>query len=207
MKLEQPSDAIFVLANDIAIFLFKDKKTMVVTPFKIQEIRDLILAENVPSACVIQVDQSVEDKIGRSHLIFESKSMGLIMRYVLEREYEIEVDFSDVVPIRERGIEKDFCFTELDSLRQEKKDESNNGTVRATVNSPMHILEEGGMFKSDIWVPIFSIMTNLGMFRYDRSRPLEILPKIMRLHMLAATEIKGRHEGRPNCFRLDYIND
>jgi len=27
--------------------------------------------------------------------------MGLIMRYVLEREYEIEVDFSDSVPIRE----------------------------------------------------------------------------------------------------------
>jgi len=30
--------------------------------------------------------------------------MGLIMRYVLEREYEIEVDFCDTVPIREQGI-------------------------------------------------------------------------------------------------------
>ena len=123
MNLDQPRDAIFVLVADIAIFLFKEKKNIVVTPFKIQEIRDLILAENVPSACTIQVDQSVEDRIGRSHLIFESKSMGLIMRYVLEREYDIEVDFSDSVPIRERGVEKDFCFMELDERRQEKKDE------------------------------------------------------------------------------------
>lgn len=119
--------------------------------------------------------------------------MGLIMRYVLEREYDIEVDFSDSVPIRERGIEKDFCFTELDTLRQEKKDEANNGTVRATMNSPMHVLEEGGFLKSDTWIPIYCIMTNLGMFRYDRRTPLEILPKIMRLPMLAITPIKGMH--------------
>ena len=74
---------------------------MVVAPFKIQDIRDFILAENVPSACTLQVDQEVEDRIGRSHLIFESKSMGLIMRYVIEREYDIEIDFCDSVPIRE----------------------------------------------------------------------------------------------------------
>ena len=63
----------------------------------------MVLAENAPAACTIQVDPEVEDKIGRSHLIFESKSMGLIMRYVLEREYDIEVDFCDSVLLRERG--------------------------------------------------------------------------------------------------------
>lgn len=110
--------------------------------------------------------------------------MGLIMRYILEREYEIEVDFSDSVPIRERGVEKDFCFTELDVLRQEKKDEDNNGTVRATANGPLHILEEGGVFSGDTWVPIYGIMTNLGLFRYDRKQPLMTLPKIMRLPQL-----------------------
>ena len=44
------------MAPPPSIFLFKEKKNIVVTPFKIQEIRDLVLAENVPSACVIQVD-------------------------------------------------------------------------------------------------------------------------------------------------------
>ena len=63
----------------------------------------MVLAENVPSACTWQVDEEAETKIGRSHLIFESRSMGLIMRYVLEREYEIELDFCDSVPIRTAG--------------------------------------------------------------------------------------------------------
>ena len=119
MKLgSEPQDSIFVLANDVAIFLYKQRKNIVVTPFKILDIKELVIAENVPSACTMQVDESVEDKIGRSHLIFESKSMGLILRYVLERNYEeIEVDFSDSVPIREQGVEKDFCFTDLDAIR------------------------------------------------------------------------------------------
>ena len=207
MNFEAPRDAIFVVADDIAIFLFKEKMNIVVTPFKITDVRDFVLAENVPSACAIQVDESVEEKIGRSHLIFESKSMGMIMRYIIEREYEIEIDFCDSLPIRERGVENDFCFTTLDSIRQNMKDENNNGTVRATINSPMHVLEEGGVFSSDTWVPIFGILTNLGLFRYDRLQPLEILPKIMRLHNLSLTPLKGIVNGRPNCFKLDYMND
>ena len=167
----------------------------------------MVLAENVPSACTWQVDESVEDKIGRSHLIFESRSMGLIMRYVLEREYEIELDFCDAVPIRMGGVEKDFCFTDLELLREEKEAEENNGTVRCTVDSNLHILEDGGMFSGDKWEPIYGIMTNLGMFRYDRQRPMQFLPKIMRLHQLAISTKKGSYKGKNNVFVLDYIND
>lgn len=56
MSMDAPKDAIFVLAADTAIFLFKDKKNIVVNPFKIEDVRDFILAENVPSACAMQVD-------------------------------------------------------------------------------------------------------------------------------------------------------
>jgi len=209
MKLgSEPQDSIFVLANDVVIFLYKQRKNIVVTPFKILDIKELVIAENVPSACTMQVDETVEDKIGRSHLIFESKSMGLILRYVLERNYEeIEVDFSDSVPIRDQGVEKDFCFTDLDAIRQEKADEENNGTLRATYNSQMYILDEGGMFKSDTWLPIYGIMTNIGLFRCNREQPLQLLPKIMRLHRLKLEELKGSYSGRRYCFRLQYIND
>lgn len=54
--MDAPKDAIFVLAADTVIFLFKDKKNIVVNPFKIEDIKDLILAENMPSACAMQVD-------------------------------------------------------------------------------------------------------------------------------------------------------
>ena len=40
----------------------------------------------------------------------ESPSMGLLMRYVLEREYEIELDFTDSVPITVNKQEIDFDF-------------------------------------------------------------------------------------------------
>ena len=79
--------------------------------------------------------------------------------------------------------------------------------MRCTVNSPLHILDEGGVFKSDIWQPIYGIMTNLGLFRCDREMPLEILPKIMRLHRLKLTAVSGILNGKRNCFRLDYLND
>lgn len=118
MKMEEPTEAILVIANDVFVLLYKQRKTVVVNPFDINEVRDLILAENVPSACTIQVSEEIETKIGRSHLIFESKSMGLLMRYVLEREYNIEVDFCDSVPIRILGAERDFCFTELETVKK-----------------------------------------------------------------------------------------
>jgi len=49
-----------VLVNDVAIFLYKARKNIVVNPFKIQEFRELVLAENLPSACTLKVDESVE---------------------------------------------------------------------------------------------------------------------------------------------------
>ena len=71
----------------------------------------------------------------------------------------------------------------------------------------MHIFEEGGFLQEGGWKPIYSIMTNMGMFRCDKQRPLELLPKIMRLHSLKLTKIKGQYKGKRNIFCLDYIND
>ena len=151
MNMSEPQDAIFAIVSDLIVVLFKSKKTIVVMPFKIQEIRGLVLAENVPSACTIEVSQEIENKIGRSHLIFESKSMGLLMRYVLEREYDIEVDFCDSVPMRINGGDGDFYFGELEKIKKDKEKEESNGTVRCTVNGPLHVCEEGGIFSTDDW--------------------------------------------------------
>ena len=60
----------------------------------------MYLAENVPSACALVVDPETEKSIGRSHLILESPSMGLLMRYVLERAYSLDLEFSDQLSIR-----------------------------------------------------------------------------------------------------------
>ena len=71
----------------------------------------------------------------------------------------------------------------------------------------MHVLDDGGVFSSDNWEPIHGMMTNVGLFRYDRVRPHEHIPKIMRLHRLEVIEHKGAYKGKRNIFRLRYIND
>ena len=79
---------------------------------------NLMLAENVPSACTIEVNTETEAKINRSHLVLESPSMGLLMRYILERDYSVELDFTDAVPMRVFNKEIDFCFDDLNVIRE-----------------------------------------------------------------------------------------
>ena len=43
--------------------------------------------------------------------------MGLLMRYMLEREYNLEIDFTDAVPIRIAGKDIDFMFDDLNVYR------------------------------------------------------------------------------------------
>ena len=113
-----PAESIFIIANDVVIMMYKQTKQMVINPFKMEVISNLLLAENVPSACAFDVNEETEKKIGRSHIIMESPSMGLFMRYVLEREYEIELDFTDSVPIRQGNQDIDFCFMDLNTRRE-----------------------------------------------------------------------------------------
>lgn len=153
------------------------------------------------------MSEEVEARIGRSHLIFESKSMGMILRYVIEREYDIEIDFSDSVPMRINGGDGDFCFSELETLKKDRNREMNNGTIRCTLNSRLHVCEEGGVFSGDTWEPIHGMMTNVGLFRYDPVRPHESIPKIMRLHKLEVVDVKGTYKGKRHVFKLKYVND
>ena len=51
------------------------------------------------------------------------------------------------------------------------------------------------------------MMTNLGLLRYDRQRPHQLIPKIMRLHKLELTEVKGQYKGKRHIFKLKYLND
>ena len=113
MREDRGSEAILVLAEGTVILLFKFNKAPVVLPFPITAFTNLMLAENVPSACTLEVNAETEKKINRSHLVIESPSMGLLMRYMLEREYNLEIDFTDSVPIRINNQDVDFCFEDL----------------------------------------------------------------------------------------------
>lgn len=102
--------AILVITEGVMVMLFKARKNIVITPVKIDDIEALILSSNVSSAASIAFKEDVEGKVGRSHLIIESPSMALLMRFLLEMDYPIEIEFADDVNMREGGKAVDFYF-------------------------------------------------------------------------------------------------
>ena len=60
LKEDKGSEAILVLAEGTVLILFKFNKAPAFTPFPITAFRNLMLAENVPSACTLEVDFETE---------------------------------------------------------------------------------------------------------------------------------------------------
>lgn len=133
--------------------------------------------------------------------------MGLLIRYVLEREYDIELDFCDSIPMRFGGCDEDFCFTDLELLKKRKEREDNNGTIRCSIESRLHICSEGGFFTQACWTPIYGMMTNLGMIICDPNLTDEAIPRIFSVHRLEVKDIKGSYKGRNNVFKLKFLNN
>ena len=118
IKLTQPENAIFVIANDNIIMVYSSaKKSVIMSPFNISQVMEVNFADQVPSACSLQVNKEVEDKIGRSHLIMESKSMGLLLKYIIERNYAIDIDFCNTIIISNIGVDKVFSFSQLEEIK------------------------------------------------------------------------------------------
>ena len=160
------------------------------TPFPITAFTNLMLAENVPSACTLEVNAETEKKINRSHLVLESPSMGLLMRYMLEREYNIEIDFTDAVPIRIGGKDIDFCFEDLNVYRAIAAQEENSGIIKSTFDGQIYELEGVGMFSKGTWKSCFSVMTNVGFYIFNEKDLLEA-PELLGIKTLKLETMRG----------------
>ena len=52
IKLTQPENAIFVIANDNIIMVYSSaKKSVIMSPFNISQVMEVNFADQVPSAC------------------------------------------------------------------------------------------------------------------------------------------------------------
>lgn len=101
-----------IIAGDAIILLFRSNKTSVVEPFDIGSVQTFYLATSAPSAGAFEVNSEIEKQIGGSHLIFECQSIGLLMRYVLERQCSFDLDFTDSPPdVKFDGIQEQFHFS------------------------------------------------------------------------------------------------
>jgi hypothetical protein len=46
-----------------------------------------------------------------SHIVFESLNMGLFLKYLLHKGYEVDIDFSNDIILYIDGQEIDFTFS------------------------------------------------------------------------------------------------
>ena len=94
--------------------LYKGKGHNIVMPsIKVNDIQALVLAESMPSAAALHFSENIEEKVHRSHLVFESPNLGLLMRYLLEKDYTTEIDFCNEVTIREGELSATWFFNDM----------------------------------------------------------------------------------------------
>ena len=80
--------AILVITDHVLITLYKSRgQNPVIPPIRVNDVDSLCLAESMPSAAALQFTDEIQAKLKRSSLIFESPNLGLLMRYLLEKDY------------------------------------------------------------------------------------------------------------------------
>ena len=113
-------EAILVIAYGVLIFLSCDTKEVLFEPFSIKSVRHLLIAENTPSTAAFELDEELEAKFGTSHLIIQTTSLGLLMRFILDHYFSLKLDFTDTIALNINGCLEDFAFEQLRSLPESK---------------------------------------------------------------------------------------
>ena len=110
--------AILCITDNVLIMLYKATGHNIVMPqIKVNDIEALVLAESMPSAAALHFNEDIEEKVKRSHLVFESPNLGLLMRYLLEKDYTTEIDFSNEITIREGQLSSTWFFNDMQKWR------------------------------------------------------------------------------------------
>jgi hypothetical protein len=100
--------------------LHKEKKTLVQAPFKLEDLETVVLSPSLPTHAALKLKDT--SKYGRSHCIFQSFSMGLMVRFFQELElYDLKVTFHDSFAMTVQDKPVAFAFEEIAKVKQEKQ--------------------------------------------------------------------------------------
>jgi len=158
---------ILCITQGILIVLYKTTKQAVINPVKVNEVRNMLLAEQVPSAAALELSEATKTKVQKSHLIFESPSMGMLMRYLIENsEFDTSIDFCREVTVTEGASEFVFDFEDIKRWRQTQLNSFSNGIIRSVCSHVIHELEPH-TFSSDLWFKKLIVVSNIGIFLFD----------------------------------------
>lgn len=124
-------NAILVITEGLLVLIYKASKSKVLEPVKFNEIQAMYLAENVPSAAALQMSDEMAAKTGHSHLIIESQSMALLMRYINDNDFEAEIDFNTELQIKSNGTPVSFEFYDLVLAKRIEANNYSNAKIRS----------------------------------------------------------------------------
>lgn len=105
---DQRQPAVMVITEGVLVMIKKVNKELVMVPINVDEIEKLYFSSKVSYAATIQFKAENEAKLGFSHLIIESESLMLLLRYVYTMGYlQNRIDFCDRFLMR-RGTSMDY---------------------------------------------------------------------------------------------------
>ena len=106
------------MEKDCLVILDCERREKLYEPFDLKSVTSLLIATNSPSSAALELNEEVETMLGTSHIIIETKSIGLLMRYVLDNTYNIKLDFADSFSLNCEGCLEDFQFSSMRTLAE-----------------------------------------------------------------------------------------
>ena len=92
----------------------KEKKDKIVDPFNIKLVQSIVLSHNVAGVAALHLTDAAQVMQGFSHLIIESQSLGLLLRFILNNySSSIKMDFADSISLSESGCLDELRFQQL----------------------------------------------------------------------------------------------
>jgi hypothetical protein len=105
-------------------------------------------------------------KLLRSHLIIESPSMGLIMRYIFTKDFKTEIAFCSDLTLSVNDKESEFFFEDIKNWKMADRDAISSGHIRSTMYQIVFELEEN-TFTADEWHKRYLAVANIGLFMFQ----------------------------------------
>ena len=89
-------EAILCFVDTKVYMIFKGNKTSIYWPFDLQELSAIVMSPSNPMSAAFKLKD--QNKLGRSHIVFQNMNMGLMVRFIQELEaHWLSVEFSDQI--------------------------------------------------------------------------------------------------------------
>ena len=84
----------FVIVEGVVIMLYQVNKSSVYDAISMSSLTNITMGQDFPQAAALELTPELAKATCMSHIVIESENMGLLLKYVLEKEYKISIDFS-----------------------------------------------------------------------------------------------------------------